>query len=72
MSYRIGSMVAPALREREALSAVLEDWTNAVRTGCPPMTDGHAGLRVLRVLEAADLSLQNGGVPVPLQTLVAA
>ncbi len=72
VSYRIGSMVAPALREREALSAVLEDWTNAVRTGCPPMTDGHAGLRVLRVLEAADLSLENGGVPVPLQTLVAA
>jgi predicted dehydrogenase len=72
VSYRIGSMVAPALCEREALSGVLADWTNAIRTDAAPMTDGYAGLRVLRVLEAADLSLENGGVPVPLPTLVAA
>ena len=57
VSYRIGSMVAPALREREALLGVLEDWTGAIRTGRAPMTDGHAGLRVLRVLEAAQASL---------------
>ena len=68
VSYRIGSMVAPALREREALLGVLEDWTAAIRTGSTPMTDGHAGLRVLRVLEAAELSLEEGGAPVPLQS----
>ena len=52
VSYRIGSMTAPALREREALSGVLQDWTGAITTGRAPMTDGHAGLRVLRILEA--------------------
>jgi predicted dehydrogenase len=72
VSYRIGSMVAPALREREALLGVLEDWAGAIRTGRAPMTDGHAGLRVLRVLEAARASLSDGSAPVALSTLVAA
>ena len=37
-----------------------EDWAGAIRTGRAPMTDGHAGLRVLRVLEAAQASLREG------------
>jgi predicted dehydrogenase len=72
VSYRIGSMVAPALREREALLGVLEDWAGAIRTGRAPMTDGHAGLRVLRVLEAAQASLGNRSTPVPLRSAVSA
>jgi predicted dehydrogenase len=72
VSYRIGSMVAPALREREALLGVLEDWAGAIRTGRAPMTDGHAGLRVLRVLEAAQASLGNGSTPVSLRPAVIA
>ena len=69
VSYRIGSMVAPPLREREALLAVLEDWTGAIRSGGTPMTDGHAGLQVLRVLEAAQASLRQGFAPVPLASV---
>ena len=69
VSYRIGSMVAPALREREALSEVLRDFAGAIRTGRAPMTDGYAGLRVLRVLEAAQASLYDGGRPMPLRAL---
>jgi predicted dehydrogenase len=72
VSYRIGSMVAPALREREALLGVLEDWTGAIRTGRAPMTDGRAGLQVLRVLEAAQVSLNSGSTPIPLQSMAAA
>jgi predicted dehydrogenase len=72
VSYRIGSMVAPALREREALLGVLEDWTGAIRTGRAPMTDGHAGLPVLRVLAAAQVSLSNGSVHVPMPSPVGA
>jgi predicted dehydrogenase len=72
VSYRIGSMVAPPLREREALSGALEDWAGAIRTGRRPMTDGAAGLRVLRVLEAAQASLRNGAVPVSVRSPVAA
>ena len=73
MSYRIGSMVAPALREREALLGVLEDWTGAIRTGRAPMTDGRAGLRVLRVLEAAaGVAAQRLGSRPPARRLVVA
>jgi predicted dehydrogenase len=72
VSYRIGNMVAPALREREALLGVLQDWAGSIRTERAPMTDGHAGLRVLRVLAAAQASLREGGVPVPLRWMAAA
>ena len=72
VSYRTGNIVAPALREREALLGVLEDWVGAIRLGRTPLTDGHAGLRVLRVLEAARTSLAHGSAPVPLNVKVAA
>jgi predicted dehydrogenase len=72
VSYRIGNMVAPALREREALLGVLEDWAGAIRADRTPMTDGHAGLRVLEVLEAAQVSLRDGCAPVPVRSMVGA
>jgi predicted dehydrogenase len=72
VSYRIGNMVAPALREREALLGVLEDWADAIRTDRAPMTDGHAGLRVLGVLEAAQTSLSSGCAPVSVGSMVGA
>jgi hypothetical protein len=34
-----------------------------VRTRATPVSDGHDGLRVLRVLEAAERSLRSGGQP---------
>jgi predicted dehydrogenase len=61
VAYRTGDMVAPALSEREALSAVVEEFARAVRTGTPAATDGRAGLRVLRILEAASRSLAENG-----------
>jgi predicted dehydrogenase len=69
VSYRTGSMVVPALPEREALLAVLEDWAGAICTGRAPMTDGYAGLRVLRVLEAAEVSLRHGAAPMPMRPM---
>jgi predicted dehydrogenase len=59
-------MVAPALGEREALSAMVEEFGRAIRTGTPALTDGRAGLRVLGILEAASRSLAEGGAVVPL------
>jgi predicted dehydrogenase len=67
VSYRIGNMVAPALEETEALRSVLKDWAGAIRDERAPETDGPAGLRVLRVLEAADASLRAGSRPVDLR-----
>jgi predicted dehydrogenase len=61
ISYRSGDMVAPALGEREALSAMVEEYASAIRGGRAPLTDGRAGLRVLGILEAASRSLANRG-----------
>jgi predicted dehydrogenase len=67
ISYRSGDMTAPALSEREALGAVVEEYAAAIRTGRPALTDGRAGLRVLDVLEAASRSLEFHGAVVGLK-----
>lgn len=61
VSYRSGDMIAPALVEREALRTMVDEYARSIRSGAPALTDGRAGLRVLRVLEAASRSLANGG-----------
>jgi predicted dehydrogenase len=66
VSYRMGDMLAPALHEGEALQRVVAEFAASVREGRAPLTDGQAGLRVLRVLEAASESLGWGGTMVPL------
>jgi predicted dehydrogenase len=37
-----------------------------IRAGKPSLTDGEAGLRVVRILEAATESMNNRGAPVDL------
>lgn len=69
ISYRVGDMVAPALPEYEALGGVVNEFATAIRTDTAPLTDGHAGLRVLRVLEAASTSLRQQGASVSLNGL---
>jgi predicted dehydrogenase len=66
ISYRVGDMVAPALREREALRAVMTEFTESIRDGRAPLTDGRSGLRVLATLEAASASLAKGGIFMPI------
>ena len=66
VSYRMGDMLAPALHEGEALGKVVTEFATSVREGRAPLTDGQAGLRVLRILEAASESLGWGGTMVPL------
>jgi predicted dehydrogenase len=71
ISYRSGDMVSPALAETEALQNAVIEFASAIRGRRAPLTDGQAGLRVLRLLAAASRSLAAGGVLVtpsdPLQ-----
>lgn len=66
ISYRIGDMVAPALPEKEALQGVVQEFVASITEGRPPLTDGHAGVRILGILEAAVASLDRGGTEVSL------
>ncbi len=61
ISYRLGDAWAPALPEKEALGAMVAEFAASIREGRAPRTDGHAGLRVLDVLESASRSLADGG-----------
>jgi predicted dehydrogenase len=65
VAYRTGTIVAPALREAEALGGVVEEFVSSIREARAPATDGHSGLRVLEMLEAARTSLELGGILTP-------
>ncbi len=46
----------------EPLRAECEHFVDCVRSRARPLTDGHSGLQVLRLIDAADRSLRNGGM----------
>lgn len=56
----------------EPLRLECQHFLDCVATGRTPRTDGHEGLRVLRVLNASQKSLESGAVRVPLASAVAA
>jgi predicted dehydrogenase len=56
----------PKLDSTEALHYVCEEFLSAIRERRRPLTDADAGLRVVRLLEAAQASMNNGGRPVEL------
>jgi predicted dehydrogenase len=61
VSYRTGDVWAPKLDTTEALRYVVAEFLDSIRLGRAPLTDGHAGLRVVRLLEAAQKSIKCGG-----------
>jgi predicted dehydrogenase len=68
VSYRSGDVWAPRVEQTEALKVELSYFADCVVNGRVPVNDGMAGLRVVRLLEAAEESLQNRGVTVPLSS----
>lgn len=66
VSYRSGDMWAPRIDQMEALAVEAKYFAECVGTGKTPVNDGRAGLRVVRILEAANKSLAQGGAPVQL------
>jgi predicted dehydrogenase len=64
VDYRTGDMWAPKLELREALSTECEHFVDCVRLRKKPITNGEAGLAVVRLLEAASKSLAADGARV--------
>ena len=71
VGYRTGDMWAPKLAVSEALSVEAAHFVECVMRGTRPQSDGEAGLRVVRLLEAASASMQNYGRPVSIQGVTA-
>lgn len=61
VSYRLGDMWAPKLDTAEALSRMAAEFVACVETGRTPLTDGQSGLNVVRILEAAEMSIKHRG-----------
>ena len=66
VNYRSGDMYAPRLEQVEALAQELKYFVDCITTGQDPINDGRAGLRVVRMLEAATESLSTRGSLVKL------
>ncbi len=61
VNYRSGDMWAPQLDRSEALKQELSYFMSCISSGKDPHNDGEAGLRVVKMLEAATESLKNRG-----------
>ncbi len=64
VSYRTGDMHAPRIPQVEALKLETRYFLDCIQKGEPPHNDGEAGLRVVRLLEAADASIRRRGAAV--------
>ena len=66
VGYRTGDMWAPRLDNIEALKIEAEHFVECMNSGHQPLSSGQAGLRVVRILEAASRSMANHGQPVEI------
>ena len=66
VQYRIGDMYAPKLEDMEALAVGAEHFAECILNNAQPLSDGRAGLEVVKVLVASKESLKKKGAPVEL------
>jgi predicted dehydrogenase len=64
--YRTGDMWSPNIEQIEALKVEASYFIDCIRNDKRPFNDGRAGLRIVRMLEAADESLRHKGKVVKL------
>ena len=69
VDYRLGDMFAPHIDKTEPLERVSEEFLSAIEHGTKPLTHGEAGLDVVRILEAAQQSIQKDGERVTLELI---
>jgi len=66
VNYRSGDMWAPQIEQIEALTRELSYFVECIAKDEAPINDGEAGLRVVRMLEAANESIRQRGALVYL------
>jgi hypothetical protein len=67
--YRNGDMLAPNLEGTEALRLMAREFVSAEKRA--PLSDEYAGLRIVRLLEGAQQSIEQNGQVVYLNELAA-
>jgi hypothetical protein len=66
VQYRSGDMLAPRLEATEALRLVSKEFTDSISENRKPLTDGVAGLRVVKLLQASNQSIREKGKVIEL------
>jgi predicted dehydrogenase len=67
LSYRTGAITSPRVLVTEPLLLEMRDFCHAIRTSGTPRASAEIGLEVVRVIEAVDRSLADGGNRVPIE-----
>jgi len=67
VGYRTGDMWAPRLDNIEALAIETQHFVDCISSGETPLSDGRAGVRIVRILEAADESMAANGIPISIE-----
>jgi predicted dehydrogenase len=60
-AYHYGDVVIPYVRFEEPLRVQCAHFLECIVEGKQPISDGHDGMKVVQVIEAAQLSLKNSG-----------
>jgi len=66
LAYRTGDIVSPRLNADEPLRLQLQDFVNSIEEGRPPRSHMELGADVVRLVEAAELSIRQSGAAIPL------
>jgi len=66
INYRTGDAWSPHLEQEEPLQNVVRHFADCITSGRVPVSDGQAGLRIVRILQAAQESIQGQGARVLL------
>ena len=66
VQYRVGDMWAPKISDHEALGLQTKHFAECLKKREKPLTDGKAGLEVVKILVASQESLKGRGIPVEL------
>ena len=67
VDYRVGDMFAPYIEKFEPLERVCRSFVDCIERRSVPITDGQAGLDVVRVLDAAQESIRKEGERIPIE-----
>lgn len=71
LTVRTGDILIPKISLQEPLRIECQHFVDCVRDRRTPLTDGLDGLRVVKVLDAAQKSLERGGAPVAIAPIAA-
>lgn len=69
IQYRTGDMFAPKLDQTEALRIECQHFVDCIQKGEQPISDGLFGLEIVRILEAAQLSMKRKGENIRLDMI---